>query len=154
VKRTPLVIGVTAAGLAGILTFHTHGTTVPLGASRSGGAGSSSPGPHAAAPRAASTGPPAPSSQTASAIGTLEQYGYGQLSVRVTVTAGRIADVAVATLQTADTYSRQLADEVIPALRREVLTAQSARIDAMSGATYTSDAYASSVQSALDQLHP
>ena len=36
-------------------------------------------------------------------------------------------------------------------LRSEALTAQSAQIDLVSGATYTSDAYAQSLQSALDQ---
>jgi uncharacterized protein with FMN-binding domain len=75
------------------------------------------------------------------------------LSVRVTVSGAKITDLAVAKLQTADTYSQQIADQVIPYLRREVLSLQSARINGISGATYTSEAYALSVQSALDRLH-
>jgi uncharacterized protein with FMN-binding domain len=46
-----------------------------------------------------------------------------------------------------------LANRAIPVLRNEVLSAQSARIQAVSGATYTSEAYAQSVQAALDKAH-
>lgn len=69
------------------------------------------------------------------------------------MSGGHITKAAVATLQTAETYSQQLAAQAIPILEREVLSAQSARINALSGATYTSEAYAYSVQSALDKLH-
>ena len=79
-------------------------------------------------------------------------YGYGVLSVRVTVQGSRITEVSVASLQTAEQYSQSLAQQVIPTLRGEVMAAQSARINAISGATYTSEAYAYSVQSALDRL--
>ncbi len=61
--------------------------------------------------------------------------------------------MAVTTLQTAEPYSQQLASQVIPALRAEVLAGQSAQINAVSGATYTSQAYALSPQAALDKLH-
>jgi uncharacterized protein with FMN-binding domain len=74
------------------------------------------------------------------------------LAVKVTEVAGRITDVSLATLQTAEQYSQNLAQQVIPVLRNEVLSAQSANINGISGATYTSQAYASSVQSALDAL--
>ncbi|MDE3087374.1 MAG: FMN-binding protein, partial [Acidobacteriota bacterium] len=90
---------------------------------------------------------------SASALGTTEQYGYGELAVRLTVSGSKITDAQVVGLQTAESYSQQIADQVIPYLRREVLSVQSAQIDAISGATYTSQAYALSVQSALDQLH-
>ena len=108
---------------------------------------------------ATSTPPPAagPSTTTApalvSATGAMEQYGYGQLAVKVTVSGTRITQTSVTTLQTAEQYSQQLAQQVIPMLRGQVLGAQSSRIDGVSGATYTSEAYALSVQSALDKLH-
>jgi len=88
-----------------------------------------------------------------SAVGASEQYGYGVLSVRVTVRGNQIQDVTVTRLQTAEQYSQQLAAQVIPMLHSEVLSAQSARINGISGASYTSQAYALSVQSALDKLH-
>jgi uncharacterized protein with FMN-binding domain len=74
------------------------------------------------------------------------------LSVTVTVVGGHVTNVSVANLQTAEQYSQSLAQQVIPTLRSEVLSAQSARINGISGATYTSEAYAASVQSALDRL--
>jgi len=89
---------------------------------------------------------------TGTAVGTSEQYGYGVLAVKVTEQSGHITDVSVASLQTAEQYSQNLAQQVIPMLRSEVLSAQSAQINAISGATYTSQAYAASVQSALDAL--
>lgn len=73
--------------------------------------------------------------------------------MRVTASGKHITDVAVKKLQVADSYSGQLAHQVIPMLRSEVLSAQKARINGISGATYTSEAYAQSVQSALDKLH-
>jgi uncharacterized protein with FMN-binding domain len=83
----------------------------------------------------------------------MEQYGYGELAVKVTAKGGRITNVAVPTIRTAEPYSSQLASQVIPTLRSEVLSGQTARINAVSGATYTSQAYALSLQAALDKLH-
>ncbi len=86
------------------------------------------------------------------ATGATEQYGYGYLAVRVTVRSGKIINVAVPIIQAAEPYSQQLATQVIPMLRNEVLSAQSAQINGVSGATYTSQAYAMSLQAALDKL--
>lgn len=154
-KRYPIVVGVTAAGLAGVLTFHSQRPTLPLTDGRSSSASAPSgdrpaetPGPGTPT----SNNPPSQGPTSTSATGAAYQYGYGQLSVRVTMTGGRITNISIAALQTADTYSQQLADQVVPTLEREVVSAQSARIDAVSGATYTSEAYAYSVQSALDKL--
>jgi uncharacterized protein with FMN-binding domain len=86
-------------------------------------------------------------------VGTTVPYGYGELAVKVTARGNRITNVALTTLQTAEPYSQQLAGQAIPTLRSEVLSAQTASISAVSGATYTSDAYARSLQAALDKLH-
>jgi uncharacterized protein with FMN-binding domain len=80
-------------------------------------------------------------------------YGYGELATRVAISGGRITAVSVPVLKTAEQFSQELADRSIPVLRHEVLAAQSAHIQAVSGATYTSDAYARSVQAALDKAH-
>ena len=76
---------------------------------------------------------------------------YGPVQVRLQLQAGRIVDVTA--LQTPDSagYSRQLARYAVPLLRSEVLRAQSADIDTISGATYTSEGYAQSAQAALDR---
>ena len=134
-RRAPAVVIASAAGFAGIVAMHSAGPSSLLSGS----------GP-SATPTVVPTGSPR------TAIGTSENYGYGVLGVKVTVRGSRITDVSVATIQTAEQYSKQLAQQVIPMLRNEVLSAQSARINGISGATYTSEAYAYSVQAALDTL--
>ena len=85
--------------------------------------------------------------------GNVYQYGYGQLAVQVTVTGAKITALSVVGLQTAESYSQQIANQVIPMLRQEVLAAQSVQVNGISGATYTAEAYVSSIQSALNKLH-
>jgi uncharacterized protein with FMN-binding domain len=80
-------------------------------------------------------------------------FGYGALSVRVVVRGTQITDVSVPAIQTAEPTSQQISAQAIPTLRAEVLSAQGAGIDGVSGATYTSQAYVQSLQAALDDLH-
>lgn len=165
-KRAPLVVLGTAAGLGGVLAFHTHKpastiTIHPAAASPAAKkaattttappAGGTAPTSPATTP--ATTAPPAASSGPRSATSSVEQYPYGQLSVTVTEASGhRITDVEMASLSETDPRSVMIDDQAIPQLRAEVLSANSANIDGVSGATFTSQAYAQAVQSALDQL--
>lgn len=150
-----------AAGFVGVVGFHGSGAVPPtvLGQPKAGGAGASTAPSAPATPAAAPprTGGPAAqpggSGAVRKATGTVEQYGYGELSVTVTVRGSQITDVSVPLLRTAEPYSQQLAQQVIPMLRSEVLAVHSVRINGVSGATYTSVAYAQSIQSALDKLH-
>jgi uncharacterized protein with FMN-binding domain len=73
------------------------------------------------------------------------------VQVSVTIRHGRIADVQWLKLPLDRPRSRYISQTAAPILRVEVLSAQSAHINLVSGATYTSDAWASSVQSALGQ---
>ena len=156
-KRAPLFVSAgTIAGLTGVLFFHGHPSSSSLGALSGTGSGRSAshtqgkPGSGSGSQPSAA---PRNSGYTAgTATGATEQYGYGQLAVRVTVRSGKIINVAVPVIQTAESYSQQLAAQVIPMLRNEVLSAQSAQINGVSGATYTSQAYATSLQAALDKL--
>jgi uncharacterized protein with FMN-binding domain len=76
---------------------------------------------------------------------------FGENQVQVTIANGRITEVKALQLP----YDRQRSAEISqyagPQLRQEVLQAQSAHINIVSGATYTSEAYAQSVQDALHQ---
>jgi uncharacterized protein with FMN-binding domain len=76
---------------------------------------------------------------------------YGDVQVRLVIRGGRIADVQALVMPTDRRRSAQISQYAGPQLHDEVLQAQSATIDTVSGATYTSDAYAQSVQAALDQ---
>jgi uncharacterized protein with FMN-binding domain len=148
VKRAPLlVLTGTVAGFVGVLSFHTRPATLTQ---PGGGTGANPVGTPVATPPAHGVAGPG---AVRSAVGATEQFGYGLLDVKVTVSGTRITDVSVPTLQVAEFTSQQICGQAIPLLRSEVLTAQSARIDAVSGATYTSEAYAASLQAALDALH-
>jgi len=148
------------AGFGGVLGLHGGAATAPalVGQPKPDGAAAAAPSaaPSAAGP-ARSAGPAArqgsATGQARSATGAVVQYGYGELSVAVTVHGNQITAVSVPLLRTAEPYSQQLAQQVIPMLRSEVLAVHSAQIHGVSGATYTSEAYARSIQSALDKLH-
>ncbi len=116
-------------------------TPTPPGASPTGSA-SATPTPVAAGYRDGSfTGQDAPNQ-------------YGDVQVRVTIAAGKITDVQALTLPSDRQRSAEISQQAGPLLHDEVVQAQSAQIDILSGATFTSDSYAQSVQSALDQAHP
>ena len=151
-KRGPWLVAAGAvAGFLGVLGFHKSPAPAALSPARHQPSSQASAAATGSGPAAA--GQPAEPTGTASATGTMEQYGYGELAARVTIGGGRITAVSVPAIRTAEQYSQQLAAQVIPMLRKEVLAAQSAHIQAVSGATYTSQAYAASVQAALDQVH-
>ena len=78
---------------------------------------------------------------------------FGDTQVKVTISGGRITNVQPLQLPFDRQRSAEISQYAAPLLHDEVLQAQSAQIDSLSGATYTSDAYAQSVQSALDQAH-
>jgi len=147
-----LVLAGTVAGFLGVVGFHKSPSSAALSPVAPQPSGKAS-APAAGSGGQATSGGPAEPTGTASATGTMEQYGYGELSARVTISGGHISAISVPVLKTAEQYSQQLAQQVIPMLRKEVLAAQSAHIQAVSGATYTSEAYATSVQAALDQVH-
>ncbi|HEX3604413.1 MAG TPA: FMN-binding protein [Candidatus Dormibacteraeota bacterium] len=84
--------------------------------------------------------------------GPVEYAGrYGDVQVQLVISGGRITDVRALQMPTDRARSAEISQYAGPQLHDEVLQAQSASIDTVSGATYTSDAYAQSVQAALDQ---
>lgn len=84
-------------------------------------------------------------------LGSSASTRFGQVQVQVTIAGGSIADVTAVHLTDADGRSVQISNRAAPLLRQEVLAAQSAQVQIVSGATYTSEAYLTSLQSALDQ---
>ncbi|HEY6058350.1 MAG TPA: FMN-binding protein [Candidatus Limnocylindrales bacterium] len=78
---------------------------------------------------------------------------FGAIQVEVTISNGRISDVSALQLPFDLPRSAAISQYVEPILRSEALQAQSAEIDLVSGATYTSLGYGRSLQGALDQAH-
>jgi uncharacterized protein with FMN-binding domain len=74
---------------------------------------------------------------------------YGPIQVAITVAAGQITDVTTLQ-QPTDRKSTRINSSALPELASEAVTAQSANVHVVSGATYTSDAYRQSLQSAID----
>lgn len=89
---------------------------------------------------------------TKTIVGTTEQTPYGPVQVSVTFTNGKIS--AVKALQTPNQHGQsvQINAYAVPILTQEAVAANSANIDTVSGATFTSEGYAQSLQSAIDKL--
>jgi uncharacterized protein with FMN-binding domain len=106
-----------------------------------------------AAQAATATPAPAPAAPSTSATvkGALEQTRWGPVQVALTFTGGKITAVSELRLPNGEGRSVEINNYAAPILEKEVLASQSAQIDTVSGATYTSDGYAQSVQSAIDQ---
>jgi uncharacterized protein with FMN-binding domain len=169
VKRVIVAIVGTVAGLVGLLDFKSHGmTTSASGALPSAGlpgsststvaSGSTGSGP---TPSGATGSPTTPKSSPSSAggasgarsaTGSAAQTPYGVIQVKVTVSGSKITNVNFVQLQAFDGHSQQINSYSAPILLRETLAKQTARVDTVSGASYTSDGYRRSLQSALDQL--
>lgn len=120
-------------------------TTPTTTTSSSTGTGTSTP---AATPSAApvATGP-ADGTYTGAVVNTR----FGTVQVAVVISNGSIGDVNALKLTDADGRSVQISNRAAPILHDEVLASQSAAVSNVSGATYTSRAYLTSLQSALDQ---
>ncbi|WP_022908830.1 FMN-binding protein [Aestuariimicrobium kwangyangense] len=78
-------------------------------------------------------------------------HQYGSVTVTVTVSGGRISGLSEQVSSDGDHHSIRIDEQAVPMLRSEVLAANSAAVNTISGGTYTSEAYLQSLQSALDQ---
>lgn len=145
-RRTVLTLVATVAGLVLLLSFKTTGSRTGRLVALAPAAPPAGPSPTSGPTTAA---PPAATPRTV--VGAAITTPYGPVQLRVQLSGTRI--LAITPLQLPSGYSRDYAinSYAVPVLTQEAMTAQSARIDAVSGATYTSDGYAQSLQSALDQ---
>jgi uncharacterized protein with FMN-binding domain len=163
-RRALLTLGGTAAGLAALLSFKTHslaaaapeatntpsasaGTSQPMAS----GASSASPAASKKASAAASKGSASGKASTRTVTGTVANTQYGPMQVQATLAGTKITKVTVLQRTNDGAESDEIDGNAIPKLTSETLVAQSAHIDAVSGATYTSSGYVQSLQSALDQ---
>jgi uncharacterized protein with FMN-binding domain len=105
---------------------------------------SSKPAPSAVSGTKTVTGAAVPASEGGRRI-------FGMVAVRLTIVNGKITAATAVSYPNNDRHSAQISSFAIPVLNGEVLAAQGGQIDAVSGATITSNAYAESLQSALDQ---
>jgi len=173
-RRAILVIGATVVGLVGVLSFHTTPAKLTLGSlsagttprsattTTPGGASPPTTGPPPPTPTSAptaqgptTTNPPtttAPAT-TRSATGPSVNYNFGLISVTATVSGSKLTNVSIASLDDGGSPRSQSIDQQsIPMLEQQALQAQSANIQGVSGASYTSSGFQQSLQAALSQL--
>ena len=139
-KRGAIAIGLTAIALVLLISFH-----VPDDGSIAVANGPSTTG------TGDTTGQANTAQQgTRTVDGATVQTRFGPVQVRVTIEGSSVTEITAVQLPDGDRRSVQISSRAEPTLRSEALAAQSANIDGVSGATYTSLAYARSLQSALD----
>lgn len=155
-RRTLLTAVGTVVGLAMLLSFKTHGSRPGrLAALGSSGAAVATaplpvlPTPNSPLPTRVNPATPARRIVNGQVIDTQ----YGPVQLQITLAGSRIVQITPLQLPSGQSRDAEINNYAVPILTQEALQAQSARIDAVSGASYTSDGYAQSLQSALDRAH-
>ena len=131
-RRVLVAVVATVAGLVALLSFRTHAGSLEQRTDAS---------PSRLPPLS-----PGERGVTGPAVTTV----YGPVQVRVVERARAIVAVGILRHPAETAMDIQIGQYAFPRLVGETLTAQSARIDSVSGATYTSGGYIKSLQSALD----
>jgi uncharacterized protein with FMN-binding domain len=134
-RRAPIVLAATILGTTGVLMFKPREATPALTSSTSAG--------QQATVKKSGT--------STVATGSPVDTQFGTTQVQVTIKNGKITDVKALQIPSNEPQSVQISNAAVPTLRQSALTKQSAAIDTVSGATFTSKSYAASLQSALDK---
>jgi uncharacterized protein with FMN-binding domain len=164
-KTTTAIVGLASAGAiwaswtAGLTSEHRSSGVSIVSAPRVKSPGASSP---AKRPPAAGTGPAAHSAQRSGPTsppraqtvdGAVVGTPYGDVQVQLTHLGSKITDVHALRLTDSSQHSVSISAYAAPILRDEAIAAQSSQIDVVSGATYTSEGYQTSLQAAIDAAH-
>jgi uncharacterized protein with FMN-binding domain len=163
--RASLTLGGTIAGIAALIALKFHPAASSLAAGTSAApVTTGTPAVSTAPARAGTSGSTKPtgtgksgangSTQSTTArtfTGAVDNTPYGPMQVAIGVASGKITKITVVQQTNTGSESQQIDSGAIPKLTSEALAAQSAKIDAVSGASYTSAGYIQSLQSAIDQ---
>ena len=151
-RRVILAITGTIAGLVALLSFKSHSGTVPVASTSGTGSSSSSsssssartiPGEFQSTVGTLTTG-------ETTVTGKVANTAYGPVQIELVVKSHKIVKVAVLEQPTNTIHDIQIGEFAFPKLISETLTSQNAKVDTVSGASYTSEGYISSLQSAVD----
>jgi uncharacterized protein with FMN-binding domain len=153
-RRVILAVTGTIAGLVALLSFKAHVPTVPVAATTGTGGGSSTSSSSSSAARTipgefqSVAGTLTPGETTVT--GKVANTAYGPVQIELVVKSHKIVKVAVLEQPTNTIHDIQIGEFAFPKLISETLAAQNAKVDAVSGASYTSAGYIASLQSAVD----
>jgi uncharacterized protein with FMN-binding domain len=143
---------VISGGASGTSSTHANGSN----SSGSNSSGSNSSGSNSSGSNSSgsnSSGSNSSGSATKTVTGSVAQTQWGPVQVQLSVSNGSITKVTVLQYPNGNSRDVELANYSLPTLIRETIQSQSAQIDMVSGATYTSTGYIQSLQSALDQAN-
>ncbi|MFI5953100.1 FMN-binding protein [Cryptosporangium sp. NPDC051539] len=152
-RRIVVATVATASGLVSLLGLKSYTGHPPVSSTLPAVVAVAPAAPSPTSPSSAAS-PPASSTSAAASVtvtGDVATYRYGSIQVRVTVTGGAVSKVAVVQLDPNEPQSAEIDARAVPQLQQETLGVSSAQVDTVSGATYTSEAYQQSLQSALDK---
>ncbi|MGW7419375.1 FMN-binding protein [Streptomyces sp. NPDC054813] len=150
-RRIMLASAATVSGIVMLLALKPHTSpTVVTDSAAPAPSSSASAAPGATKGSGGSGTSGSSSTGTKTVTGDTVQTRWGPVQVRVTIKSGKITEVTALQYPQDNPRDQQINSYALPELRREALTAQSAQIDTVSGATYTSEGYQQSLQSALD----
>ena len=168
-RKVLLALTLTAVGLALLLSFKSRGggavsalgsstvqnnTGTGQGSNSSAQTGSTAAASPSASPSTSSSSSSSGSSSSKKSgtfTGSSVDTRYGPVQVQAVVSGGKLTNVNVLQVPDNGNYEDQIVSIALPELKSEALSAQSGNIDIISGATFTSQGYAQSLQSALDQ---
>ena len=153
-RRVILAVTGTIAGLVALLSFKAHVPTVPVASTSGTGGGSSTSSSSSTSSRTIpgefqSVAGPLTAGET-TVTGKVANTAYGPVQVELVVKSHKIVKGAGLEQPTNTIHDIQIGEFAFPKLISETLTAQNAKVDAVSGASYTSAGYISSLQSAVD----
>jgi uncharacterized protein with FMN-binding domain len=169
-RRIALFITSTIAGLILLFSYRTSlgpasSSTVATSQNNNNGvgivsgtvptSGGGSPDPTSGASSAPTTSAPTTATKTGNVTvnGSVAQTVWGPVQVQVVITGGRITDVQAIVYPNGNGRDYEINSYALPQLHDQVIAAQSANIDGVSGATVTSRGYIESLQAALDYAH-
>jgi len=158
-KKIVLAVMTTISGLVMLFSYHTSTQSVAATAPEETDTGNtqSDAGTTTTAPSATPTASASPSASGSGGDGTYTgdavETRWGTVQVEITVEAGRITSADAVQFPSENRRDQQINAYAVPVLNAEAVQAQSASIDAVSGATVTSGGYIESLQSAIDAAH-
>jgi uncharacterized protein with FMN-binding domain len=130
VRRIVLAVGGTAAGLVFLLSWPTSSSSTPRASSATSFLAGVTSGQ--------------------AYDGSVAQTRWGPVQVRITVSGGKVVGATTLQVPSGNGRDAEINGYAVPILNKEAITAGSAAIDTVSGATVTSDGYITSLQAAID----
>jgi hypothetical protein len=161
-RRVILAVTATIAGLVALLSFKSHVPAVPAASAAGTGGGPAPASSGAASPSAGASAATVPgefpqgslagklSAGETAVNGHVTDTAYGPVQIQLIMKDRKIVKVAVLQQPANTIHDIQIGEFAFPKLISETLTTQNGKIDAVSGATYTSAGYIGSLQNALD----